>query len=136
VSPDGSRLFVTGSSYGGPAGSDFATVAYDSTTGDELWISREDGQGDAYSYALGVSPDGSTIFVTGSGAAPDNDDYATVAYDSGTGARLWAHRARARGVDSAYALAVSPDGASIFVTGQVQVRADGRGDYGTIAYEA
>ena len=44
VSPDGSKVFVTGSSYGGfKTHDDYATVAYEASTGSKLWVSRYDG---------------------------------------------------------------------------------------------
>ena len=42
-------------------------MAYDAATGAKVWVSRYDGpaHGDDFATALGVSPDGSTVFVTG-----------------------------------------------------------------------
>jgi outer membrane protein assembly factor BamB len=73
VSPDGARVFVTGS--------DYATVAYDASTGTRLWATRYD-DGDTPS-ALVVGPDGSSVFVTGSSVGPPStQDYATVAFST------------------------------------------------------
>ena len=47
VSPDGSKVFVTGYSVGSASGYDYATVAYDASTGSELWVKRYDGPGTA-----------------------------------------------------------------------------------------
>ena len=87
VRPDGSAVFVTGR--GSPTGEHgFATVAYDTVTGTELWATRDDGPG-TYSYAtaLGVRPDGSAVFVTGFGLGSTGTDAVTVAYDTGTASR-------------------------------------------------
>src|SRR5207244_463787 len=77
VSPDGTRVFVTGSSAGSTSSddngfyfSDYATVAYDATTGDRLWRRRYNGPADYGDSAqsIGVSPDATKVFVTGASA--------------------------------------------------------------------
>ena len=69
--------------------------------------------------ALGVSPDGSEVFVTGwgSGSRRTREDIATVAYDAETGTRRWTSSYEGPGSDQVSALAVSPDGSEVFVTG-------------------
>jgi outer membrane protein assembly factor BamB len=103
--------------------------------GSQLWVSRYNGPASSGDFAssVAVSPDGGTVFVTGTTAAfTRSADYATVAYSAATGAQLWASRYNgpANGQDVANSLAVSPDGAAVFVTGTSQ------GDYGTVAYNA
>ena len=138
ISPDGSTVFVTGDSVGSTGFSDYATVAYDASTGSQLWVTRYEppGIGSDVAHAIGVTPDGSTVFVTGrSDRSPSFSDYATVAYDASSGAQLWVRRYNGprNGVDDATALGVSPDGSKVFVTG----RSEGSGsreDYASIAY--
>ncbi len=139
VSPGGSAVFVTGTS-AGSGGSDYATVGYDAATGARRWASRYNGPGNGGGDArqVTVSPDGGTVFVTGgSPGATSGEDYATVAYDAATGARRWASRYNGPGDanDEALSLAVSPDGATVFVTGTSTGATSGR-DYATIAYNA
>jgi hypothetical protein len=60
-------VFVTGYSAGYNTSLDYATVAYDGTTGTERWVTRYNGpgNGDDGAYALGVGRHGGTVFVTG-----------------------------------------------------------------------
>ena len=131
VSPTAKLVFVTGSS-----GGVYATVAYDAATGSQVWASRYPGPAAA---SVAVSPDGTTVFVTGysnvDGPKP-NADYATIAYRAATGAQLWVRHYNdpVNGDDVASALAVSPSGGKVFVTGQSTGRSFG--DYLTVAYDA
>jgi hypothetical protein len=138
VAPDGSKVFVTGSSEGLEGFRDYTTVAYDAATGTELWVSRYDGPNKTtdIAYALAVSPDGSRVFVTGeSGGGDTNWDYATAAYDASTGSSLWSSRYDGAGsVDSALSLVVSPDGTRVFVTGSSWA-SNNSYDYATLAYD-
>ena len=88
-----------------------------------LWLRRYNGPGNGSdsAQAIALSPDGTKIFVTGysDGADPGfSFDYATVAYDVATGRKLWLNRySGSVCTDAAAALAVSPDGTRVFVTG-------------------
>lgn len=131
VSPDGSTVFATGG-----AGGSYVTIAYSAATGQQLWVSRY--SGDASPAALALSPDGTTVYVTGTSKTKKTSwDYATVAYQAATGRQLWASRynGRAGKGDFAHALAVSPDGSTVYVTGGSQGRTSGL-DAATIAYQA
>ena len=120
VSPDGSRVFVTGYSEGVDTGADFTTVAYERSTGAQLWVARYDGQGSPYDTdvpsGIAVAPDGGTVFVTGRSDGPTGTNYVTIAYDATTGDQQWLARAPfGSGLPSG--VAVSPDGSTVFVTG-------------------
>ena len=137
VSPDGSVVFVTGHSRGTRNGHDYATVAYDATSGAELWAMGYNGPAndDDRAAALGVSSDGSAVFVTGSIGSTNGYAYATVAYDASTGTELWVKRSWRRHSSDARALEVSPDGSAVFVTG-AGGRTTGLDDFATVAYDA
>ena len=84
VSPGGTRVLVTGTSWGGTSLYDYATVAYSAVTGARLWVQRYNGPGnrDDEAFSLAVSPGGTRVFVTGfsfDGPATGYDA-ATVAY--------------------------------------------------------
>jgi TolB-like protein len=138
VSPDGSRVFVTGGSESSTSQLDYATVAYDASTGATLWSRRYTRPGFDVAYALGVSPDGSKVFVTGSVRRSTSGfyDYATVAYDASSGATLWSRRYTRPGNEVAVDLGVSPDGSRVFVTGRSEGSTSGFYDYATVAYDA
>lgn len=142
LSADGTKAFVTGSSYRANGHSDYATLAYDTSDGSRLWVRRYDGpaNNDDYALALAASPDGTALFVTGSSdTTRRNADYATIAYDAASGEKLWARRYDGPGMnwsnlDAALDLALSPAGASVFVTGFSAGSVSY--DYATIAYNA
>ena len=118
MSPDGGTVFVTGISYGSSV-VEYATVAYDAVTGAQLWARRYTGpsNGASYARAVAVSPAGSTVFVTGISGGSSVAEYATVAYNAVTGARLWARRYHLGGDAAAPSVAVGPGGGRLYVTG-------------------
>src|SRR6266550_7674154 len=139
VSPDGSKVFVTGTSRGLTSDVDYATVAYDASTGDRLWVRRYNGTANVfdYAFALAVAPDGSAVFVTGRGeGATSGPDYVTIAYDATTGVRQWTKTYNGPGnsTDVPSAIRVSPDGSMVIVTGQSYSTTSY--DFATFAYDA
>lgn len=137
VSPDGKTVFVTGESTGASSGYDYATIAYNAATGTQLWVKRYDGPGkntdDATS--LGVSPTGSTVYVTGySEGSTFEPAYTTIAYNAATGAQQWVERYDpGNGFDQAFSIAVGSTG-MVFVTGSAYVGTTTGYDYTTVAY--
>lgn len=140
VSPDGSMVFVTGRSGGRGTNSDYATVAYEASTGMKLWVRRYNGPGNGTDAAvsIAISPDNSKVFVTGySRGTTTRYDYTTLAYDVATGARRWVNRYNGpgNGNDIASSLAVSPDGSKVYVTGHSHGTTVGY-EYATVAYDS
>lgn len=137
VAPDGTAVFVTGATTGGPAdsrtptdcaslgrsiGADYVTAAYAPVTGDRVWLKNYDGPDHDCdeAYGLAVSPDSSAVFVTGSSFSPATDsDAATIAYQADDGATRWA--ARYDGPDHHFdkgdSVTVDPGGGQVFVGG-------------------
>src|SRR3989338_2761057 len=139
ISQDGKIVFVTGRSFGVTGEFDYATVAYGTNTGAQLWVSRYYPMSESdTAVTIKASPDGNKIFVAGSsGGMGTSWDYATIAYDATTGAQIWASRYNGylNSSDEVRALTISPDGAKVFATGS-SVTADNTRDYVTIAYDA
>jgi len=125
VSPDGSTVYVTGST---PLG--IGTVAYNAATGARLWVANFAG---AAGTGIAVSPDGSTVFVTGSDNQGTSASYVTLAYSATSGALLWTAKYSGtqlglRGSDMP--ITVSPDGSTVYLLG------DSGPAFLTIAYNA
>jgi hypothetical protein len=145
VSPDGSKVFVTGASSGAiptddPAEVvDYATVAFDTRNGAQLWVRRYNGPGDSNDYPFAIAANTSTVFVTGqSWGETTQFDETTVAYDASTGTTRWVDRYNGPGFqtindDVGTAVEVAADGSAVFVTGE----SDGTlgFDLATIAYD-
>jgi PQQ-like domain len=119
ASPDGSRVFAaTESSDGdfGLAGSGFTTVAYDASSGTQLWASAYNTNTPFIYIFIGpvvnVDPAGRAVYVTG--PAFEAETFATIAYDPSSGATT-ATAVWTNGTAEANAQAVSPDGSRVFV---------------------
>jgi DNA-binding beta-propeller fold protein YncE len=82
----------------------------------------------ACARAVGVSPSGATVYVTGTSG---QSSFETIAYGARTGRQIWARRYFMSSKDWAYAegIAVSPTSGSVYVTGGVSETA-----YLTIGY--
>jgi len=139
VSPDGSKIYVTGQSFAGGHLDDWATIAYDTATGMGLWIARfddPDHQSD-YPTRIRVSPDGSHVFVSGYAYRLQTaSDFVTVSYDSADGSVSWTARYDdpSHSYDFITGSGISPDGSQLFVTG-VDQSGSGSGDIVTISYD-
>jgi WD40 repeat protein len=119
VSPGGSRVFVTGSSWGRTSEDDYATIAYKAATGDPLWTRRYGGPSLDGAVAVVANPRKNAVYVTGAiFGGRTHRDIATLAYNATTGVPLWVRTFDADNKDDIPAsLAVSPNGASVIVAG-------------------
>jgi outer membrane protein assembly factor BamB len=134
ASPNGKTMFVTGYVTTASGTEDYTTVAYNAATGAQLWAARytDPGHSSDRAYSVAVSPDGNTVFVTGTSLTATSYYYATVAYNAATGAQQWVARYEIANPYGAPSVgAVSPDGTKVFVTGTSD-----ESDYTTVAYNA
>ncbi|OLE12922.1 MAG: hypothetical protein AUG52_02310 [Verrucomicrobia bacterium 13_1_20CM_3_54_17] len=133
VDPSG-NVYVTGASFGSGTGFDYATVKYDSS-GQQQWVARYNGPGNADDEAYGIAVDASgNVYVTG---FSDNSgfDYATIKYDS-SGQQQWVGRYNGPANDDDEARAITIDGSgNVYVTGY-SVGSGTQEDYATIKYNA
>jgi DNA-binding beta-propeller fold protein YncE len=146
VSGDGSRVYVGGASFTSfqPTGNyGFVTLGYDARSGQRLWQERYIGPGQGSDgirlNCLVVDPKSDRVFVTGHSLNNNShDDFAVVAYTGATGQNLWS--ARWSGGNSAEslpnAIAISPDGTLVFVTGYSNEGSDSSSDFVTVAFQA
>jgi hypothetical protein len=130
-------VLVSGYSYGGTSGYDYATIKY-SAAGVPLWTNRYNGPGnsDDEAFAMAVDKRGN-VFVTGQSMGYGSGyDYATIKY-SGAGVPLWTNRYASPGgdgYDGALSLAVD-GGGNVFVAGS-SAGTGGIPDFVTIAYSS
>ena len=121
VDPDGSRVYVTGVSPGAGTEGDYATVAYNATSGQELWVARYDGPAHKLDEPRCIAVSASQVLVTGAsqtGRDPNYFDATTAVYEAATGEELWtATVAHDKSSDLAGSCAVSPDDAAFYVAG-------------------
>jgi hypothetical protein len=145
VSPDGTRVFVTGESYGkGDYNADWATVAYAAGTGAQKWVARYDStDGEDYAHDIAISPDGKSLFVTGSTDCADIaglncglNNLETISYKASTGATRWASEYHNDFYDVGLAVVVNPEGTTAYVTGFTGSEADTGYSYATLAYNS
>jgi hypothetical protein len=81
IATDGSgNVYVTGLSLGTWTWYDYTTIRYDSS-GNELWVRSDNGQGNFGDYACAIAVDGSdNVYVTGYSHGRISYDYATIRY--------------------------------------------------------
>ena len=130
VSPDGSRVFIAGSS---------GIIALDPATGEQLWMLIYKQAYRRLHLSLAVSPDSSTLYVTGGSMAPGSvQHYWTAAIVAANGFKMWQatyHGPVTSSATGSTAIALSPDGSAVYVTGSAG-QASGLNEYATIGYDA
>ena len=140
IGPDGAAVYVTGFS-DSASYSAAATVAYDTSNGDQLWAKRYEGPAGFHDsgLSLDVSTDGASVFTTGgtggTGSGTADWDMFTAGYDTADGGKLWSKvmAGRLDGYDFGRSVMVSPDGTKVFTLGH-SLGESGNYDITTVAY--
>lgn len=139
VSPGGATVFVTGYDAETSGNDVWATVAYNAATGQQVWIKSYASFG-AQPTSVVASPTGKQVFVTGWSTTTyfGAQQYTTIAYNPATGKQLWVrnYSVSSGRASTAAAVAVSPSGSTVYVTGQGIPAGTGYADYATLAYSA
>lgn len=136
LSDDGEIAFIAGPSPGSGTGRDFATIAHDADTGERLWVARRDDHG-GDDLVTGMAAGGGIVIVTGTtddGAQALIAEYATVAYDAGSGEMLWTAKYDGGSFDLPLDISLSPEGGAVYVTGMSRGTTGGY-DMATAAYD-
>jgi WD40 repeat protein len=136
-SPDGRSVVTGGELQLSDVGNvnEGTVVAFEATSGVSRWqVTLPYGTGGSSVADLAVSRDGSAVLVTGENTSQATGaDYLTRSLAIGTGAELWrATFLQTRG-DTPEALAISPDGGTVYVAGATEQPANGW-DATTVAY--
>ncbi|MBA2487785.1 MAG: S8 family serine peptidase [Chloroflexi bacterium] len=118
VSPDGSRVYITGFTQDSDTSADVRTLALDAGTGATLWDKRYDRPAPSASVDIGqgiaASPDGRRVYVIASSfdSSSSAQHGVLIGYDASTGQRQWTSSAA---YESASQIRVS--GARVYTTG-------------------
>jgi len=127
---------VAGKSVRSGTSRDYATIKYNSE-GVEQWVARYTGPGNLNDEIHAMVLDGAgNIYVTGRSARSDNnDDYATIKYNT-DGVIQWVARYNGPGNGDDYARSIAVDGSgNVYVTG-ASVGLETEDDYATVKYSS
>ncbi|MDR2987685.1 MAG: hypothetical protein LBV34_22895, partial [Nocardiopsaceae bacterium] len=129
VSPDGKTLYMAGT-LGRAHSLFFGVIAYAAATSKQRWLRYATGNR-GYAASVAVSPDGKTVYATGSAGS-----FAiTVAYGA-SGTLKWAARYKdPYGAAAGLQVIAGPGGGAIYVTGTA-ANNNGHFDVATFAYRA
>ena len=120
LSRDGSTLYAVGGARG-----EFATVAFDASTGTQLWAAVDNQvavDGDIQP-SIAASPDGREVFVVGNPVCTpscSDEPLITIGYEAANGDQLWKSQYDSGGRTSPVDLAVSADSSLVYVAAQEQ----------------
>lgn len=132
---------LAGTGAAGPAAVAAVHADQAAVRGSQLWAQPYNGPGNGTDEASSVvvSPNGRWVYVTGRSAGTNlKGDYATIAYNAVTGAKAWVSRYNGpgNGIDYGVDVLVSPDGKTVYVSGDTYGGKELGREISTIAYNA
>jgi hypothetical protein len=134
----GGRLYIAGTMLATGEGLDYEMHAFDAASGAVLWSATYARPGHNMDMVsdIAASADGSLVFVTGTSVG-DSSDVGTIALDGATGALVWVARFDGAGAaeDTGHGLALSPDGARLYVAGSTVPATTRHSDALLLAYD-
>lgn len=148
ASPGGDRLYIAGNGTRPDSGVAGIVVASFTTAGKPGWVLRAPSALPTHATAITISGDGRRLFVSGYITLRPNinllefDFFYSLAVEAATGRMLWVGQYPGQGanVNRALAVAVAPDGATVFVTGYSQAMCSvcqlPPEDWATVAFDA
>ena len=130
VSPDGTTLYLAGT-LGQAHSLFFGVIAYSAATGKQRWLRYYTKVKPGYAESVAVSPDGKTVYATGSAGS----SALTVAYGA-AGTLKWAARYKdPYGFAAGSQIVAAPGGGAVYVAGTA-ANINGHFDVATFAYRA
>ncbi|MFD2247153.1 T9SS type A sorting domain-containing protein [Pontibacter ruber] len=138
-------VYVTGNSSGIGTFSDYVTIRYMATTGEQKWDSRFDAGRNGYDYVAAIAVDSTDgVYVTGRSQSIGGEDveyaydYATVGYKASTGDEMWRNRYDNNGSNDFSTSVVVDNQDGVYVTGHSEHSEEGSGGgvFKTIKYNS
>jgi DNA-binding beta-propeller fold protein YncE len=124
ATPGGERVFVTAISWKDRPYGQWETVAYDGTTGKQLWVAHHRGDDSAAQpTGMVLRPGGDLLYVTGWSRQEHtlraSFGFLTIAYDTSNGTPVWSGTSspESGSDDLAWSIDVDPDGGRLYVAG-------------------
>jgi outer membrane protein assembly factor BamB len=124
ATPGGERVFVTAISWKDRPFGQWETVAYDGTTGKQLWVAHHRGDDSAAQpTGMVLRPGGDLLYVTGWSKQQHtlgaSFGFLTIAYDTSNGTPVWSGTSSpaSRSDDLAWSVDIDPDGGRLYVAG-------------------
>ena len=111
-------------------------IAKYNTDGDKQWVKLFGSPTDDEAYAMAISPNGTSLYITGltkgdlDGNTNNGDDDIFIARYDTNGNKIWIRQLGTPDIDQAYDLAVSPNDDYIYVTGYTKDDLDEQTNHG------